>query len=128
MVSRCMPRSPTAISRAPASTMGHDPALDAHEHTEHAEHAAHDPFLARVAITVAALAVCAAVAGSLETVEAGRALSDPREAVLAQDRATASWNEYQADSIKKHLYGIAADQGGANADRYRKTVKDNTDK
>jgi hypothetical protein len=108
--------------------MGHDPALDAHEHTEHAEHAAHDPFLARVAITVAALAVCAAVAGSLETVEAGRALSDTSEAVLAQDRATDSWNEYQADSLKKHMYGIAADAGGANEGRYRKAVKENTDK
>jgi hypothetical protein len=108
--------------------MGHDPALDAHEHTEHAEHAAHDPFLSRVAITVAALAVCAAVAGSLESVEGGRALADTSEAVLAQDRATDSWNEYQADSLKKHVYGIAADGGGANADRYRKAAKENSDK
>ena len=107
--------------------MGHDPALDAHEHTEHAEHAAHDPFLARVAITVAALAVCAAVAGSLETVEAGRALSDTSEAVLAQDRATDSWNEFQADSIKKHLYTIAgrgAASGSADGDYYKKQAKE----
>ena len=53
-----------------------DPALEAHEHAEHAEHAAHekDPFISRVSITVAVLAVMAAAAGSLETVEGGRAI------------------------------------------------------
>jgi Domain of unknown function (DUF4337) len=104
--------------------MAHDPALDAHEHTEHAEHAAHahDPFISRVAITVAVLAVLAAVSGSLETVEGGKALNATSEAVLMQDRATDAWNEFQADSIKKHVYGIAADQNGADAARYRKTA------
>jgi hypothetical protein len=106
--------------------MSHDPALEAHEHTEHAEHAAHeaDPFISRVAISVAVLAVFAAVAGSLETVEGGRALGSTSEAVLMQDRATDMWNEFQADSIKKHVYGIAADGGGANVDRYRKNAKE----
>jgi hypothetical protein len=110
--------------------MTHDTPLDAHEHTEHAEHAAHagDPFISRIAISVAVLAVLAAVAGSLETVEGGRALNATSEAVLAQDRATDAWDEYQSDSLKKHIYGIAADSGGPNADRYRKTEKDNVDK
>ncbi|HEY2033378.1 MAG TPA: DUF4337 family protein [Rhizomicrobium sp.] len=105
--------------------MGHDPALDAHEHTEHAEHAAHanDPFISRIAISVAVLAVLAAVAGSLETVEGGRALSTTSEAVLAQDEATDSWNEFQADSIKKHLYTIAGQAGGAAAAGNRKNAK-----
>jgi hypothetical protein len=109
--------------------MSHDPALDAHEHTEHAEHAAHahDPFISRVAITVAVLAVLAAVAGSLETVEGGRALASTSEAVLAQDEATDTWNEFQADSLKKHMYGIAANAGGAAADGYRKNAKQYTD-
>jgi len=106
--------------------MSHDPALQAHEHSEHANHAAHaaDPFISRVAISVAALAVLAAVAGSLETVEGGRALNATSEAVLMQDRATDAWNEFQADSLKKHVYGIAADGGGANADRYRRSAKE----
>jgi hypothetical protein len=110
--------------------MSHDPALDAHEHTEHAAHAAHesDPFIARVAITVAILAVLAAVSGSLETVEDGRALAATSEAVLEQDQATDAWNEYQADSLKRHMYGIAADQGGAHADAYRKQAKEQSDK
>jgi hypothetical protein len=104
--------------------------MQAHEHAEHAQHAAHsgDPFISRIAISVAALAVLAAVSGSLETLEGGRALTDTSEAVLAQDRATDAWSEYQADSLKKHIYGIAADGGGINADRYRKTMQENIDK
>lgn len=110
--------------------MVHDPALDAHEHAEHAEHAAHehDPFISRVAITVAVLAVLAAVAGSLETVEGGRALGASSEAVLRQDEATDAWSEFQADGIKRHLYTIAAASGGAQADAWRKTAKDESTK
>src|SRR5580704_12167106 len=93
--------------------LSHDPALEAHEQAEHAEHAAHEgnPFLAKVSITVAVLAVMAAAAGSLETVEGGRAITESSEAVLAQDRATDAWNEYQADSLKRHMYDIAAENG-----------------
>src|SRR5471032_2183468 len=104
--------------------MSHDPALEAHEHAEHAEHAAHarDPFISRVSITVAVLAVLAAAAGSLETVEGGRAITLSSEAVLAQDKATDAWNEYQADSLKRHMYEIAADAGGARAAGYSKDM------
>ena len=100
-----------------------DPALSAHEHAEHAEHAAHanDPFISRVSITIAVLAVLAAAVGSLETLEAGAAIESSSEAVLEQNKASDIWGEYQADSLKKHLYGIAADAGGANAKRYHKT-------
>jgi hypothetical protein len=93
--------------------MSQDAALDAHEHAEHAEHAAHarDPFISKVSITVAVLAVLAATAGSLETVEGGRAITESSEAVLAQDEATDAWNEYQADSLKRHMYDIAAENG-----------------
>ena len=104
--------------------MSHDPALEAHEHAEHAEHAAHehDPFISRVSITIAILAVMAAGAGSLETVEGGRAITQSSEAVLAQDKATDSWNEYQADSLKRHMYEIASVAGGPKADDYAKEI------
>lgn len=110
--------------------MTHDPALEAHEHAEHAEHAAHehDPFISQVSITVAVLAVLAAAVGSLETVEAGGAITSSSEAVLAQDKATDTWDEYQADSLKKHIYGIAADAGGAKAQKYADTAKEQGDK
>jgi hypothetical protein len=107
--------------------MSHDPALDAHEHAEHAQHAAHErnPFVSKVSITVAVLAVMAATAGSLETVEGGRAITESSEAVLAQDKATDSWNEYQADSLKRHIYEIAAvAQSGKAADYQREIGKD----
>jgi hypothetical protein len=106
--------------------MSHDPALEAREHTEHAEHAAHvrDPFISRVSITVAVLAVMAATAGSLETVEGSRAITQSSEAVLAQDKATDSWNEYQADSLKRHMYEIASATAGPKADAYRKDIAD----
>jgi hypothetical protein len=106
--------------------MTHDPALDAHEHTENAEHAAHtrDPFISRVSITVAVLAVMAATAGSLETVEASRAIAQSSEAVLAQDKATDSWNEYQADSLKRHMYDIASASGGPRSEEYQRDIKD----
>ena len=106
--------------------MTHDPALEAHEHAEHAEHAAHehDPFISRVSITIAILAVLAAGVGSLETIEAGGAITAASEAVLSQDKATDVWGEYQSDSLKKHLYGIAADGGGPNAARYQSTAKE----
>jgi hypothetical protein len=110
--------------------MSHEPALDAHEHSEHAVHAAHagDPFVSKVAITVAVLAVLAAAATSLETVEGGLAITASSEAVLAQERATDSWGEYQADSLKRHLYGLAADQGGPRAAEYRKTAAEQSAK
>ena len=110
--------------------MTHDPALEAHEHTEHAHEAAHahDPFVSRVAITVAALAVLAAAAGSLETVEGGLAITASSEAVMRQDQATDAWNEYQADSLKKHLYKIAAGGGGTHAEEYAKESKSEGDK
>src|SRR5471030_1912436 len=102
--------------------MSHDPALEAHENAEHAEHAAHarDPFISKVSITVAVLAVMAAAAGSLETVEGGRAITASSEAVLAQEQATDAWNEYQADSLKRHMYDIAADGGGGHTSEYAK--------
>ncbi|HEY2008734.1 MAG TPA: DUF4337 family protein [Rhizomicrobium sp.] len=101
-----------------------DPALEAHEQAEHAEHAAHakDPFVSRVSITVAILAVMAATAGSLETVEGGRAITLSSEAVLAQDKATDSWNEYQADSLKRHMYEIASVTGSAKVEEYGKEI------
>jgi hypothetical protein len=106
--------------------MSQDPALEAHEHVEHAEHAAHEanPFISRVSITVAVLAVMAAAAGSLETVEAGRAITESSEAVLAQEQATDAWNEYQADSLKRHMYDIAADGGGSHSGAYTKDSAD----
>lgn len=80
------------------------------EHAEHAEHAAHsgDPVLVLVSVTIAILAVIAATIGSFETVESGLSITDKNESVLLQNQATDAWGFFQAQSIKKNLYDIAA--------------------
>jgi hypothetical protein len=85
-------------------------ALEHHEQREHAEHAAHsgDPFIIRVSVTIAVLAVVAAGISSLETVEAGGALAKLSEAGLAQNKATDSWGYYQAERVKKAIYDAVA--------------------
>ena len=107
--------------------MPHDAALDAHEHTEHAEHAAHenDPFIGKVSITIAFLAVLAALAGSLETVEAGKAITTSSDAVLKQDEATDNWGFANSKAIRKNLYLLAKDQNPAKAADYEKTREKN---
>lgn len=102
-----------------------DPALDAHEHAEHAAHAAHesDPFISRVSITIAILAVLAAAAASLETFESASAIIAANQAVLAQEQATDQWNFYEAKSLKKNMYDIAAEAGGAKTSDYAKKAK-----
>jgi Domain of unknown function (DUF4337) len=100
------------------------------EHFEHAEHAEHaallgDPFLTRVAVTIAILAVIAATVGSLETLETAAAIGDKNAAVLLQNKATDTWNFYQAKSIKKNLYAIAAANGGPKADDFKKQAERN---
>jgi hypothetical protein len=99
--------------------------LAAHEHLEHAEHAAHesDPFIALVSITIAVLAVLAAVVSSLETFQSTSAIIAANRAVLAQDQATDQWSLYEAKSLKKNMYVIASDGGGAHAGDYQTKAK-----
>ena len=97
--------------------MSENAALEAHEHHERAEHAAevHDPFIGRVSVTIAVLAVITAITGSVEVTESNGAVVSSSRAVLAQDQATDSWNAYQAASIKKHMYDLAAGAQPAHA-------------
>lgn len=90
--------------------MSDDSPTEHFEHAEHAEHAAHsgDRFLAIVSVTIAVLAVVAATVGSLETVETAATINAKNDAVLMQNKATDTWNFFQAKSVKKNLYEIAA--------------------
>jgi hypothetical protein len=88
------------------------------EHAEHAEHAAHEgtPFLLTVSVTIAILAVAAATVGSFETLETAAALSEQNAAALLQNKTTDQWAFFQAKSIKKNAYEIAAKESqDANA-------------
>jgi hypothetical protein len=103
---------------------------DSHEHIEHAEHAEHaahsgDPFMSLVAVTIAILAVIAATVGSLETIESGSATGDKNQAILTQNQATDAWGYFQAKSIKKNMYEIAAGSAGANKDDFDKAAAKN---
>ncbi len=91
------------------------------EQAEHAEHAAHfgDRFLTQVSVTIAILAVVAATVGSLETIETAATIGDKNAAVLIQNKATDNWNFYQAKSIKKNMYEIAAANGGPAAESFK---------
>lgn len=101
----------------------HNETLETHEHTEHLMHHT-DSFVARVAILVAVLAVMAAVTGNLEALESESVLQGTSEATLEQDKATDAWAEYQANSIKRHLYLFEAEEKPANAAKYRKAADD----
>lgn len=89
------------------------------EHVEHAEHAAHEgtPFLLVVSMTIAILAVVAASVGSLESIETAAALTSQNAAALNQNKASDQWAFFQAKSIKKTAYEVAAKQGGPNAEQ-----------
>jgi hypothetical protein len=104
-------------------------ALEHADHASHAAHAAHlsDPFLVKVSVSIAILAVIAATVGSLETLETAAAMSEKNAAVLLQNKAADNWAFYQAKSIKKHVYSIAAAGGGPKAEEFTKQAESNAE-
>jgi hypothetical protein len=96
--------------------------LEVHEQHERAAeaHKEKDNFVSRVSILVAVLAVATAATSSLENTETAGAITDSSRAVLAQDKATDQWNFYEAKSLKKNLFDVAASAGGAKAADYAK--------
>ena len=97
------------------------PAHEHLEHAEHAEHAAHEGGLraAIVPLSIAVMAVAAGVLGILEGTASADAIIARGDAAIHRNEATDLWSEFQAESLKKHIYGIAAGQGGANADSFK---------
>lgn len=97
------------------------------ENAEHAEHAAHEgnPFLTTVSVTIAVLAVLAATVGSFESLETAEAINDKSEAAYLQNKASDQWGFFQAKSIKKNSYEIAAAMGGPATDQFHANAKRN---
>jgi len=95
------------------------------EHAEHAEHAAHEgtPSLLTVSVTIAILAVIAASVGSLETIETAATLTEQNAASLLQNKTSDQWAFFQAKSIKKNAYDIAARQGGPLSDEFAREAR-----
>ena len=69
--------------------------------------------------------MAAAIGASLETTEGDKAIVTKNDAVLEQNKATDQWNFFQAKSLKKNLYTIAADQPGPKAAGYAKVAAKN---
>lgn len=92
---------------------------DAHEQLEHAEHAAHAAregglAAALIPLSITVMAVIAAIFGSLETTSSSTAVFARSDAAVRQSEASDLWSFYQARSIKKNMYEIAAQQAGAS--------------
>lgn len=83
---------------------------EALEHAHHSAHAAEsgDPLVMRVTLSIAIMAVVAAFIGALGETEASHTFVEKNDAVLEQARASDAWTEYQAQSLKKHVYDIGA--------------------
>lgn len=99
--------------------------MEAHERAHHASEGRENPLINQVTMTIAILAVAAAVVASLETTEGDKAIIAKNDAVLLQNRASDAWAFYQAKSFKKNLYEIAAQQGGAKAAENAKVAAHN---
>ena len=108
---------------------------DAMEHAEHSAHAAEsgDPLTLRVTLSIAVMAVIGATIGALGETEAAHTFVEKNEAVLAQAKASDAWTNYQAESLKKHVYDLgaaiaptpeAAQKLKDQADRYGKEQPD----
>jgi hypothetical protein len=89
--------------------------MEAHERAHQAGEGRGDPLINQVTLTIAILAVAAAVVASLETTQGDKAIIAKNDAVLAQNRASDQWAFYEAKSFKKNLYTLAAQQGGPKA-------------
>ena len=94
------------------------------EAVEHVEHAHHEleghrvALLRQVPLAAAIFAICA----GLSSLYAGRLEADvltlKNDAVLHEVTASDTWNQYQAESLKAHMYEISA-QGAAGATAIR---------
>jgi hypothetical protein len=83
---------------------------DAHENAERSREAAEsgDPMTLQVTLSIAIMAVIAAFIGALGETEASHTFVEKNDAVLSQAKASDTWAEYQAESIKRHIYGVGA--------------------
>ena len=66
----------------------------------------------QVTLSIAIMAVIAAFIGALGETEASHTFVEKNDAVLAQAKASDTWTEYQAESLKRHVYTVGAALAG----------------
>ncbi|MDB5533366.1 MAG: hypothetical protein JWO28_1681 [Hyphomicrobiales bacterium] len=72
------------------------------------------PFITRVSVTIAILAVIGVTLGSLESIETSASSNASNTALLHQDRATDAWNAFEAKNIKAMLQTLAPAAGAGS--------------
>ena len=93
--------------------------MSAHESMEHAEHAEHaSGENKKIALLIAVIALCLALS---ETLGKGA----QTESISKNVEASNLWAFFQAKSIKKNSYEIAAAMGGPAADQFQANAKRN---
>src|ERR1700757_1521114 len=96
----------------------------ASEHLETAEriadaHSEGGPKEAIIPLSIAVMAVVAAIFASLETTAASNAVVARSDAAIRQGEATDLWGYFQAHSLKRNMYEIAADLPGVDVGKLR---------
>ncbi len=96
----------------------------AHEQLETAEHAAHAASegglrAAIIPLSIAVMAVVAGALGGLESTASSEAIIARSDASIRRNEASDLWSQYQAESLKKHLYAIAAAQPGGDSASFK---------
>ncbi len=66
------------------------------------------PMTLQVTLSIAVMAVVAAFIGALGETEASHTFFEKNDAVLSQANASDTWAEYQAESMKRHVYTVGA--------------------
>jgi hypothetical protein len=96
--------------------MGHELELETHEMREQLDQLREEQergersagWITQVALAAGMMAVLAAVAAQQSASLSSEALLLSNRSVLAQAKASDTWNEYQADSVKSKVYGTQA--------------------
>lgn len=99
---------------------------NAHEELERAEAGAHhgeSGGSATIPLSIAIMAVFAAVLGSLELASSARAVVARSTAAIRQGEATDEWSFYQATSVKKNLYELFGEMPGTGNDAVRQKAE-----
>ncbi len=79
------------------------------EAVEHASGNGSHGLISAIAVTTAALAVCAALSSLLAGRAAHHSLAELNQAAIAQNLASDQWNFYQAKGIKRHVFETQRD-------------------
>lgn len=91
---------------------------EAVHHVEHAHHSLLETGrgkLRYVPVAAAILAVCAGLSGIIAGRLGAQVLGQRNEALMHEVTASDAWNEYQAESLKAHLYEVSAQTAPAAA-------------